>query len=57
MPIRATGTFGTYATTPIVVGGIVYTQDINSNVYAINLKTGKVKWFKKYNSPSSGRTA
>ena len=52
VPIRATGTFGTYATTPIVIGGTVYTQDINSNVYSINLKSGKVNWFKKYNSPS-----
>jgi alcohol dehydrogenase (cytochrome c) len=54
LPIVATGTFGTYATTPIVVGGTVYTQDINSNVYSINLKTGKRNWFKKYNSPSVG---
>jgi glucose dehydrogenase len=52
--IRATGAFGTYATTPIVIGGTVYTQDINSNVYSINLKSGKVNWFKKYNSPSVG---
>ena len=34
-------TFGTYATTPIVVAGTVYTQDINSNVYSINLKTAR----------------
>jgi glucose dehydrogenase len=54
VPIKATGTFGTYATTPVVVDGIVYTQDINSNVYAINLKSGKVKWFKSYNAPSVG---
>jgi alcohol dehydrogenase (cytochrome c) len=52
--IRGTGSFGTYATTPIVVGGVVYTQDIDSNVYAINLKSGKVEWFKKYNSPDVG---
>jgi alcohol dehydrogenase (cytochrome c) len=54
VPIKAKGTFGTYATTPVVVGGTVYTQDISSNVYAINLKSGKVNWFKKYNSPSVG---
>ena len=47
LPIRATGTFGTYATTPIVVAGTVYTQDINSNVYSINFQTGKLNWFKK----------
>jgi glucose dehydrogenase len=54
VPIRSVGSFGDYATTPIVVGGIVYTQDINSNVYAIDLKTGKVNWFKKYNKPDEG---
>jgi alcohol dehydrogenase (cytochrome c) len=54
VPIRGTGSFGTYATTPIVVGGIVYTQDIDSNVYAITLATGKIKWFHKYNSPDVG---
>jgi glucose dehydrogenase len=54
VPIRAAGTFGTYATSPIVLAGTVYTQDINSNVYSINLKSGKVNWFKKYNSPSVG---
>jgi outer membrane protein assembly factor BamB len=54
VPIRATGAFGSYATTPIIVGGTVYTQDINSNVYSINLTSGKVNWFKRYNSPSVG---
>jgi len=54
VPIRAKGSFGTYATTPIVTGGVVYTQDINSNVYAIDLASGKVKWFHRYNSPSVG---
>jgi len=54
VPIKATGSFGTYATTPVVANGIAYTQDISSNVYAIDLKTGKVKWYKSYNSPSVG---
>ena len=54
VPIKAAGAFGTYATTPIVTGNTVYTQDINSNVYSINFTSGKVNWFKKYNSPSVG---
>lgn len=54
VPIKASGAFGTYATTPIVVGGTVYTQDINSNVYSINFTSGKVNWFKKFDSPSVG---
>jgi outer membrane protein assembly factor BamB/plastocyanin len=54
VPIVASGTFGAYATTPVVANGVVYTQDLASNVYAINLETGKLLWTKKYNSPDEG---
>jgi len=54
VPIKAQGSFGTYATTPIILDGVVYTQDIDSNVYAIDLKSGQMKWYKSYNSPSVG---
>lgn len=45
---------GVYATTPVVVGGTVYTQDLDSNVYAIDLRTGQVLWTKMYNSTING---
>ncbi|MFC4587921.1 outer membrane protein assembly factor BamB family protein [Sphaerisporangium corydalis] len=45
---------GTYATTPVVVDGIVYTQDLDANVYAIELKTGNVLWTKMYDMSSTG---
>jgi outer membrane protein assembly factor BamB len=54
VPISASGPFGAYATTPVVSNGIVYAQDLASNVYAIDLKTGKVLWTKKYNSSNVG---
>jgi outer membrane protein assembly factor BamB len=54
VPIKATGTFGGYATTPVVVNGVVYTQDLDSNVEAIKLSTGKVLWTHTYNSPNVG---
>ena len=54
VPITANGAFGTYATTPVVVDGVVYTQDLDSNVQAINLTSGKVIWTHKYNSPNVG---
>src|SRR5271170_5993817 len=54
VPIIASGTFGAYATTPVVSNGVLYTQDLASNVYAINLSTGKLLWIKKYNSPDEG---
>jgi alcohol dehydrogenase (cytochrome c) len=47
-------TDGTYATTPVVVNGVVYTQDLESDVMAISLTTGKVLWTHDYNSPNGG---
>jgi alcohol dehydrogenase (cytochrome c) len=45
---------GAYATTPVIVNGVVYTQDLESNVMAISLATGKVLWTHDYNSPNGG---
>ncbi len=46
--------FGNYATTPVIVNGVAYTQDLDSNVMAVNVSTGKLLWEKKYNSPNVG---
>jgi alcohol dehydrogenase (cytochrome c) len=51
---RAVGLSDGYATTPIVVNGVVYLQDLESNVMAINLATGKVVWRHDYNSVNGG---
>jgi outer membrane protein assembly factor BamB len=53
-PIVGNGAYGGWATTPVVVEGVVYAQDLESNVYAIDYKTGKVLWIKKYNSGNTG---
>ena len=47
-------TDGAYATTPVVVNGVVYVQTLDSNVLAISLATGKVLWTHTYNSPNGG---
>lgn len=47
-------TDGAYATTPVVVNGVVYAQDLASDVFAISLATGKVLWTHDYNSPNGG---
>ncbi len=54
VPITAHGAFGAYATTPVVANGVLYTQDLESNVQAINFASGKVIWSHKYNSPNEG---
>jgi glucose dehydrogenase len=38
------GGYGTLAANPIVVNGVVYMQDLHSNVYALSLATGKLEW-------------
>ena len=45
---------GALATSPIVQNGIVYLQDLQSNVYAINLTSGTLKWEHHYNSANGG---
>ena len=52
--IPGSGAFGNFATTPIVQDGVVYLQDLNSNVYALDEQTGKVEWVHRFHSPSIG---
>jgi alcohol dehydrogenase (cytochrome c) len=56
VPLRipVTRTDGAYATTPVVVNGVVYVQDLESNVLAISLATGKVLWKHTFSSPNGG---
>ena len=51
---KAAGLANGYATTPVVVNGVVYVQDQESNVMAIRLATGKVLWTHNYNSLNGG---
>jgi alcohol dehydrogenase (cytochrome c) len=36
--------YGSLAAAPIVENGVVYIQDLHSNVYALTLSTGKLRW-------------
>ncbi len=54
LTMSTTHTDGAYATTPVIVNGVVYVQDLDSNVFAISLATGKVLWTHDYNSPNGG---
>jgi outer membrane protein assembly factor BamB len=47
-------TDGAYATTPVLANGVVYVQDLDSNVMAISLATGKILWKHTYDSPNGG---
>jgi outer membrane protein assembly factor BamB len=54
MPLTAKSLYGAYSSTPIVSGGVIYSQDLESNVQAIDLQTGKVLWTKTYESADQG---
>jgi outer membrane protein assembly factor BamB len=54
IPIEGQGTYGSYASTPVIVNGVVYSQDLESNASAIDLESGDVIWETRLESPSHG---
>lgn len=54
MPLPTSSAYGAYASTPVIAGGVVYSVDLDSNVKAINLKTGKVLWSREFKSEDNG---
>lgn len=45
---------GLYAATPVVVHGVAYTADLISNVYAIDVRSGRVLWTRTYDQADTG---
>ncbi len=54
LPLSSSSTYGSYASTPVIANGVVYSQDLSSNVQAIDLKTGEVLWSREFNSEDNG---
>jgi outer membrane protein assembly factor BamB len=54
LPLTAKSSFGSYASSPVIANGVIYSQDLESNVEAINLESGEVLWSKNYNAPDVG---
>jgi outer membrane protein assembly factor BamB len=52
--LKGASVFGIFSSTPIVLNGTVYLQDLNSNVYALDHSTGKLKWRHVFNKPDEG---
>ncbi len=48
------GTSGAFTATPVVAGQSVYVQDMRSNVYALDLNTGKVLWRRLFGDRNPG---
>jgi alcohol dehydrogenase (cytochrome c) len=45
---------GALAMSPVVVDGVVYIQDMQANVYALDLATGRLRWEYHVNTPELG---
>lgn len=54
LPLTAKSTYGSYAATPVITKGVIYSQDLASNVQAISLESGEVQWTKKYEELDQG---
>lgn len=54
LPLTAESTFGSYAATPVIANGVIYSQDLTSNVQAIDLASGEVLWTKRYEELDQG---
>jgi glucose dehydrogenase len=52
--VESQSQYGRYSSSPVIVNGVIYSQDLVSNVSAIDLATGEVLWQKSYNSPDQG---
>src|SRR4051812_46966043 len=51
---RGASGFGGFASTPMSLNRTVHLQDLNSNAYALDRTTGRVKWQHTFNKPSVG---
>jgi len=53
-PIPGASNFGSYASTPVIAKGVIYSQDLGSNVQALSLESGEVLWSRIYEQPDIG---
>ncbi|HEX5763425.1 MAG TPA: PQQ-binding-like beta-propeller repeat protein [Solirubrobacterales bacterium] len=53
-PFEGEGAFGSFASTPVMDKGVVYIQDLGSNVQAIDQESGEVLWTRAYEEANFG---
>jgi glucose dehydrogenase len=53
-PLEFAGDWGAAASTPLIINGVVYMQDLQSNVFAIDLETGAEIWRAMRGSAATG---
>ncbi len=53
-PIKGISEWGAATTNPVILGNTVYFQDLKSNIYSVDLTSGKQNWMKEYNQDIAG---
>lgn len=53
-PVVPVDAYGSYSSSPVVSKDVIYSQDLESNVQAIDLESGEVLWTKRFGLPSRG---
>ena len=48
------GESGVVTATPVIAGGTVYVQDMKSNVFALDLQTGRLRWRRLFKATNPG---
>jgi outer membrane protein assembly factor BamB len=46
--------FGSFASTPLIADGTVYVQDLTSSVYALDARTGRLRWVRRMKARNDG---
>ena len=46
--------FGSFASTPLIDGETVYLQDLASSVYAVDARSGRLRWVRREQAPNDG---
>jgi outer membrane protein assembly factor BamB len=54
LPLTAQSSYGAHSSSPVIANGVIYSQDLESNVQAIGLESGEVLWTKKYEEADEG---
>jgi outer membrane protein assembly factor BamB len=54
LPLTAQSSYGAHSSAPVIVNGVIYSQDLESNVQAIDLESGDVQWTKTYEEADEG---
>ena len=52
--LSAGSPYGSFASTPLVVGDTVYVQDLSSSVHALDARTGRPRWTLRQRAPNDG---